>query len=321
MRMVNAFSLMSLAVGLTIPVLAASPAQAGFEVCNKALFAIQAGVAHEAAGDAVFSGWRALQPDECQTVIQDLEMRSVVYLYAFSDRFADGSRRTWREGAAAGVPPSVPTAEGPFNPDDWTDFIAVDVGQSRDYTYNLACSPSCVEDVLRRYVDGIAAMPLERRWYDEGLAMAETGGALGLHGEIDRLSTARDSVVSSWEAAWRDLDADYDRNIKDTKDAEGVRLYGAHLKQRIAVSRTAVSAALAENHTPLALHFQEKVDHDLWALEDLAPEDGAKARAESDVSAASLETALKAWHEQILAAIEIGGGADETANGETAGEQ
>lgn len=321
MNRVNAFLLTSIAFGLALPALAVSPAQAGFEVCNKAPFAIQAGVAHEVAGSAAFTGWRAMAPNECQTVIRDLEMRSLVYLYAFSDRFADGSRRTWREGASASVPPTVQEAANrPFSPDDWPDFIAVDVGPSRDYTYNLACSQSCAEDVLRRYVEGIAAMPLDRRWYDEGMAMAQASGAVQLHGEIDELSAARNNVVSAWEAAWRDLDQFYDLNIKHTKDDEGVRLYREHLKRRIAVSRTAVSAALAENHTPLALHFQEKVDLDLWGLEDLAPDDGAKARAESDVTAASLETALRAWREQLLAAIEIGG-EDETASDEPTAEQ
>jgi len=282
--------------------LAAAPAQAAFVLCNKTPLPVRAAMAFDEKGSVAFSGWLGLAAQTCAPLVSSLSGIGRLYLYAYSEPLADGTRLVWRgENALPDEPlPPQPAAAGaPFHRADWLSFIAMDVRADHHLIYDLTCEAPCGGQTLDHEITALMAEPEAAAPYRQAAELATAAGDESLAEELRRLDAVREAVAASHDPQWQALMDDYARNIAGLTGPETKQRWIAHLRQRIAVNRAAIDKALDGGHAPLAAHYGVQLEEDLGALEDISPDEGAAVAAEGATSVAQVRVAAAAWRNKM----------------------
>lgn len=117
---------------------AASPAWAGFTVCNKAEIQAKVAIGQFDGKDWKSEGWWTIPPQKCETLISGPLDARYYYLYA-----TDGGSGTWNGSTGFCTAPIGPFAiEGRGNCAargyDRKGFFEIDTGQKTDWTQSLS---------------------------------------------------------------------------------------------------------------------------------------------------------------------------------------
>lgn len=132
-----------IALALPVILLAAAPAHAKLEICNKTPSPFSVAIAFETDADIVSQGWWTVDPDKCSTVIEGDLTRQYYYHYVKSRplnvewagtfNFCTTEDPQFRISGAGGC------EERNFHA---TGFRQIDVGSNKDFSLDITMGPA-----------------------------------------------------------------------------------------------------------------------------------------------------------------------------------
>lgn len=148
------------ALSLALLSVAAFPAHAKLEICNKTPSPFSVAVAYETDSDIISQGWWTVDPDKCETVIQgDLNRK---YYYHYIKSRALNLEWAGSFNFCTNLDPQF-RVSGSGNCEDRnlvvTGFRQVDVGTNKDFALDITMGPSPSTDNTAPAPDAAATTP------------------------------------------------------------------------------------------------------------------------------------------------------------------